>query len=96
MRSLGKQPVRCRTFSNGVYQGEAVDHRVVYEKDDGSHYINYLGSKKKVTQKKIGFIAEFHSSQIQDVKLPELLASVTARIERALMIAEKTLEEAGR
>lgn len=47
MKSLGKQRVIVRNFFNGELKREAVENRVVYEKD-GEFYINDLNQKRKI------------------------------------------------
>lgn len=50
MKSLGKKEVTMRVMLNGVLSREYLEDRTVYEKADGSLYINDLGSKKPVTE----------------------------------------------
>lgn len=59
MKSIGKQPITAHSYLDGVLTGSGVITRVVYEKSDGTYWINDLDSKRMIQKTKNGF--EFNS-----------------------------------
>lgn len=72
MKPLGKKDVTMRVMLNGVISREYVDHRTVYQKSDGSLYINDVGGKHPVTQTGSVILAVFdvRSLAVRTLTLP--------------------------
>lgn len=75
-KSLGKQPVFCETILDGVSQGNGhVEHRVVYEKPDGTFEVNFLEGRRTITKKPDGsFYWPLHIRSVQSTSLADVLA----------------------
>jgi hypothetical protein len=72
MKSIGKQLVSIKSYSDGVLLKSSTSNRVVYEDKNGDFYTNHLNGKKKIKKDATGFVMEYHSrtivsNDIQDV-----------------------------
>ena len=73
MKSLGKQNVICSSYSDGKHTGTWSEKRVVYEKADGTYWINDLSSKRKVMRTSSGdFDCVYHTKTVHSVDIEEL------------------------
>lgn len=64
MKSLGKNSVITRSFSDGTLIRTSSSNRVVYEDKQGDFFINHLEGKKKIKKTNEGYVAEYHSRSI--------------------------------
>ena len=48
MKSIGRKSVEFHTYIDNVYKGMSQETRTVYQKSDGSFWINLNGYKSKV------------------------------------------------
>lgn len=68
--NLGKQSVLCRSFLDGKLHKTWTESRVVYEKRDGSLWVNELGGKKKIVRQGDGsFLWEMRIYSIRGVSV---------------------------
>ncbi len=48
MTSLGKQPVHCISYMDGAEFMQIAADRTVYQKKDGTYWVNDLNAKRRV------------------------------------------------
>ena len=66
MKSLGKQDVVIESFVNGAFVAASTERLTVYQKADGTFWINNMGSKKQASRRPGG---EFHfASHVSEIK----------------------------
>lgn len=72
MKSLGKKKVQCQTFVDGKLVKTWDETRVVYERLDGTYWINNLKSKKQVSRDGLDFYAVYKTATINSTDVQDI------------------------
>ena len=72
MKSLGKQTVSNNSYCDGKHLRSWTENRVVYEKADGTYWINDLSQKKQINKTNAGFECVYKSKTIHSVEIEQL------------------------
>ena len=77
-KSLGKHTVHTHTQLNGRPTGTVTERRVVYQRANGTFYINWwVGGTRDVTRDNNGAFSTTHNIiQVQTVNLSKLLGKL--------------------